>query len=228
MRRRNPSPRELVSVLLALAESEGSDQELEQFLVAHGPVVAEALGTTTTELDRVRSGEGRVAHYHALVRQARERSRDAHAEAMRNLSLAAATMLSELARWHDDHVQLDAKIVLGNNLLADCSSKYLRFDAEGFEPVNVLRSKLRDVSKVLRFSDLQASLARGALCFGWRAGKGGLRLISQEVQRRDRDAVLHVVIARPRPKPMELPIVDVRLQRPSSWIRDIFDALGPP
>jgi hypothetical protein len=229
MRRRTPSPRELVATLLACAESEESDQELEQLLVAHAPSLADALGTDVEELERVRGldAETRVTHLRAVARRARERGQAAHGEAMRNLSLAAAAMLAELACWREEKVELDASILLGN-LLADSTPKYVRFDAEGLEPVIVRRAKLREAGNVLRFSDLGASLDRSGLRFHWRGGVGGLFLMSQEIERKDRDAVLHVVLSRPRPRAVDLPVLELpKLRRAPAWMSDVLDALGP-
>ena len=229
MRRRTPSPRELVATLLACAESEESDQELEQLLVAHAPSMAGALGTDVEELERVRGldSEERVTRLRVRVRRAREQGQAAHGEAMRNLSLLAAGMLAELARWQEERVELDARILLGN-LLADSASKYVRFDAEGFGAVVVRRAKLREASKVLRFPDLRASLDHRGLLFHWRGGVGGLVLTSQDVERKDRNAVLHVVLPRPRARVVELPQVEVpKLRRAPAWMTDVLDALGP-
>jgi len=228
MQRRPPSPRELIAVLLACAKSPDSGQELKQFLAAHGHVVATALGSTVDELQKAVDLQQpeRLIRCRTLVKTARERGQTVHVEAMRKLALAAAATLSELARWHEDHIELDHKIVLGKNLLADSSKKYLRFDADGFNAVTVKRAKLREASSVLKFKDLTASLEPDALCFGWRGGIGGLRLTSQEVERKDRDAVLHVVLSRCVEQVAPMPAA-ATYTRPVTWVADVFDAMGP-
>ncbi|HWA72796.1 MAG TPA: hypothetical protein VG937_10690 [Polyangiaceae bacterium] len=157
-----------------------------------------------------------------LVRSAKEHDQAVHARAMEGLAIAAASQLAGLARWHDDRIDLDSKIVLGKGLHADRSRKYIRFEAEGAEPVAIRRVKLQEAAKALRFPDIACFLDLRGLCFSWREGRGGLILSPQSVERKDRDAVLSVVIARPleqalaRSGPLK-----------SGWLNDAFAHLSP-
>jgi hypothetical protein len=225
MRRRQP--RELLATLIASVESESEDdQELQQFLVAQALELAELLGVSPESLVAACAlpSMDRIMRVRVLVRRAEERARSAQAGMAQNLALAATTMLARLAQWSEERVGLDSRIVLGRNLLADRTKKYIRFDAEGIGSVVIRRSKLAEAGKALRFPDLTCWLDRSGLSFGWRAGRGGLRLVTQQVEARERDAVLSVVLGRPRPVH-----VDERrpepLERPSSWLGDAFNEL---
>jgi len=224
--RRRP-PRELIATLVASVESESEDdQELQQLLVTHALELAEALGVSPGSLVAACAlpSMDRIVRVRVLVRRAEERTRSAHAALTQNLALAAAAMLAKLAAWGEDRVDLDSRIVLGRNLLADRSKKCVRFDAEGIGSVVVRRGKLAEAGKALRFPDVTCWLDRSGLSFGWRAGRGGLRLVTQQVEARDRDAVLSVVMARPRPAQ----VLEHRQppERPSSWLDDAFTELS--
>lgn len=226
MRRRQP--RELLATLIACVECESEDdQELRQLLVAHALELAELLGVSPGSLAAACSlpTMDRIVRVRVLIRRAEERARSAHAGVTQNLALAAATMLSNLAVWSQERVDLDSRIVLGRNLLADRTKKYVRFDAEGIGSVVIRRGKLAEAGKALRFPDLTCWLDRSGLSFGWRGGRGGLRLVTQQVEARERDAVLSVVMARPVPTQVD-ERRPVPSERPSSWLGDPFTELS--
>jgi hypothetical protein len=226
--RRSPSPRELVASLVACVESESDDdQELQQLLASYSPAMAESLGVTVDDIDKVAelTPEARRYRVRGFVRLAKERQQAVHASAVQNLSLAAAAMLAQLARWTEGRIELDTRIVLGRNLLADRTRKYIRFDVEGREPVSVRRAKLHETGQALRFSEVSCWLERSELRFGWRAGKGGLRLVTQCVEAKERDAVMSVVIQRPRAHPVES-VQAAPLQRRSNWFGDVVSELN--
>lgn len=223
--RRAQSPRELVAALVACVESEDEDcGELQRLLASHLPALAELLGVTPDALQSTCSlevGERRTA-MRKLVRGANDRQNDVRAQMNVGLSLAAATQLAGLARWRDDTVELDARIVLGRGLQADRSRKFVRFAAEGYEPVTIRRGKLYEASKALLFPDLRCRLESAGLRFSWRRGRGNLLLKSHAVERADRDAVLSVVIARPNAESRRP--VDASGRRPtsaSSWFESL-------
>lgn len=226
--RRIPSPRELVAALIACAESEDENaQELEQLLGARLPVLAEALNTTPDRLRMICSlaPEARRGELRSLVRTAKEHGQAVHARAMEGLSIAAASQLAGLAKWHEDRVVLDSTIVLGKGLQADRSRKYILFDAEGSAPVAIRRTKLQEASKALRFGDVTCALDSRGLRFGWHGGRGGLLLTPQNVDRKDRDAVLSVVIVRPvAPKTVA---VRSSASLTPSWFSEAFAHLNP-
>lgn len=221
-------PRELLATLIASVESESEDdQELQELLVAHALELAELLGVSPGSLVATCAlpPMDRIVRIRVLVRRAEDRARSAYAALTQNLALAAAAMLSKLALWSEERVDLDPRIVLGRNLLADRTRKYVRFDAEGVPATVIRRSKLAEAGKALRFPDLTCWLDRSGLSFGWRAGRGGLRLVTQQVQARERDAVLSVVMVRPRPAQVE-EHRPAPLERPSSWLGDPFIELS--
>jgi len=225
--RRRP-PRELLATLIASVESESEDdQELQQLLVAHALELSETLGVSPGSLVAAcaLSPMDRIVRVRVLVRRAEERARSAHAAVTQNVALAAAAMLSRLTKWGEDRVELDSRIVLGRNLLADRTKKYVRFDAENIGSVVVRRGKLADAGKALRFPDLTCWLDRSGLSFGWRAGRGGLRLVTQQVAARERDAVLVVVMDRPRPARVD-EHRPAPSERPSSWLGDALTELS--
>lgn len=227
MRPRRPSQRELTETLLACVESEADDdQELQRLLVVHEADLADALRCAPSALSvlpRLEPVERR-ARVRALLRLSRERRQQAQASVLQNASLAAATMLAKLAEWSDAQVQLDPRIVLGGGLLGDRSRTLIRFDAEGLGIVAVRRTKLYEASRSLRFSDLTCWLEAHRLCFGWRGGLGGLRLVDQSVGSREAETVLTVALMRPRPKVVERlrPAVSAEPR----WLADGFSDLS--
>jgi hypothetical protein len=111
--------------------------------------------------------------------------------------MAATAQLASTARWRDELVELDPGVVLGRELRADRSRKFIEFLAEGFAPIAIRREKLVDTAKALRPFAVTCRLEPRGLCFSWRAGKGGLCLAAQNVDVLSREAVLPVVLARP-------------------------------
>jgi hypothetical protein len=144
---------------------------------------------------------------------------------MQNLALAAAGMLSRLARWGDEEVELDPKIVLGN-LLVDRTRKFLSFEVEKREPVVVPRAKLREASRALRFSDLGCAIDQRGLRFRWRKGAGNLLLVSQPFRSSEVESVLRVLIERPRPGRPERIERHEPLRRNPAWIGEVIADLG--
>ncbi len=196
------SRRDLVATFVALCESEDAEhQELQEFLVAHSAHLEHLLGARAEYLHELVAlpPDPRATRARRLVQQAKEREQAAQASAAQNLSLAAAAMLALSAAWEDERLTLDARIVLGRNLLTDRTRKFIRFDVEGNAPIVIRREKLAEAGKSLRFADTSCSVDGAGLRFRWRQGKGGLLLVDQKVEARYRDAVLSVVIARPRP-----------------------------
>lgn len=225
--RRVPSPRELAGALAACGESDDEGgQELEQLLAAYSSQLAEALGMGPSKvvgLARL-APSARRERIRELLREARQRQQAAAASLAQNLSVAAATMLAKLAQWEEARVVLDPRIVLGRSLLGDRSRRYVRFDAEGVATVVVRRDKLAEAAKALTFPDVTCALDERGLRFGWRGGRGGLRLTSQDVESRHRDAVLQVVMARPRSALTAL--VASPPERASSWVPDFLGELS--
>ncbi len=225
---RRPSRRELTESLVACVESDGDDDhELHRLLVVHEADLAEALRcspSALSALSRLNSMDRRV-RVRALLRSSRERREQAHASVVHNASLAAGAMLAKLAEWSDASVQLDPRIVLGSGLLGDRSLAFIRFDAELIGVVTVRRAKLVEASKALRFPDLSCWLDAGGLRFGWRAGRGGLRLVDQNVGSRDAESVLHVTLERPRPRLVEA-VRSSAVPAERRWLADGFHDLN--
>jgi hypothetical protein len=199
---RAQSRRDLVATFVALCESEGTEyQELDEFLVAHSAQLAHLLRAPAADLHTLVTlpPASRATGVRHLTRQAKEREQAAQGSAAQNLSSAAAAMLALSATWENEHVTLDARIVLGRNLLADRTRRFIRFDVEGRPPLVIRREKLSEAGKALKFGDVSCAVDRLGLRFHWRNGKGSLLLFHTNFDARYRDAVLSVVIARPRP-----------------------------
>lgn len=224
-----PSLRELATELVASAESEESDQELQALLVAHSLVLSEALGTSPEKLAELAhlAQPSRPARVRSLLRAAQAQRAAAHRHAMNNLAQAAASMLAGLARFCDDHVELDARIVIGS-VLADRSVKFIEFSADGYEPVAVARSKLREAKRALSFPNVRCSLDSRGLHFRWRDGRGGLTFWPTDVRHEAAERVLSVHIARRAPVTIQRP-PEPRRER-AFWspalIGDVLSDLG--
>lgn len=202
---RQPSRRDLVRQLLAVSREEGDAQEFEGFLRDHSAQLQAALTVSAAELRSLASGSAveRAKGVRDLVREAAARQSQARADQNQNLALAAATMIAELAKWHEDHFVLDPRIVLGN-LLVDSTKMAVRFDAEKLGKVVVLRTKLKEVKRELKFSDLECFVDQEGLNFRWRAGVGRLLLTSQDLPRKDKHSFVPVVLTRTRRKGVQL------------------------
>lgn len=225
---RVPSRRELVAALAVCSEyDDDSGQELEQLLAAHSSLLAEFLGTTPARLLSLRAmtPAARRVRLRELLRDARQRQQAVAVSAAQNLSIAAATMLAKLARWEGVRVVLDPRIVLGRSLLGDRSRRYVSLDAEDLAVVAVRREKLVEASKALVFPDTTCVLEPRGLRFNWNEGRGSLLLTNQNVEARHRDAVLHVVVPRPRPATPVVAAPPPR-ERSTSWAPDLFGELS--
>lgn len=227
--RRIPSPRELAAEFIAGAESEESDHELQGLLVAHSPVLSGALGASPDELASILAlaQPARGLKARGLLRAVQEQRAAAHQQAMSNLAQAAASMLAGLARFRPDHVELDARIVVGS-VLADRSIKFLEFVADGYEPVAVARAKLREVKQALTFPNVRCFLDSKGLNFRWRDERGGLTLWPRDIRREARERVLVVRIQ--RPVPAVLPRQPQQRQERARWspalLGDVLTDLG--
>lgn len=222
---RRLSQRELTETLLACVESDADDdQELQRLLVVHDADLAEVLRCAPSALSALLSldSDARRVRVRALIRLSRERRQQAQAGVLHNASLAAAAMLSKLAVWSEDKIGLDPRIVLGSGLLGDRARAFVRFDAESLGTVTVRRTKLAEAGKALRFSDLSCCLDATGLRFGWRGGRGGLRLTDQKVGSREAEAVLTVALARPLPKVVER-FRPVAVSAEPRWLADGFN-----
>jgi hypothetical protein len=216
--------------LLACVECEDEgDQELEQLLVAHSLQLADALNTTPPHLEALRTMTpmNRIVRVRTLMRAAKARQQAVHAAAMQNLSIASATMLAKRARWEDDRVHLDPRIVLGRGLVADRTRRYICLAAEGYDSVAIRREKLVGAARALTFPDLSCWLDKRGLLFSWRGGRGQLLLVSQRVESNQRDAVLSVVVDRPRPRAVDVETAShPPRERVSTWVGEAFNELS--
>lgn len=136
--------RELARELLALSKAGADAQEFEAFLRSHSTSLRAVLGATERDLlaPIAMEGPARAKAVRNIVREAASRQKQLRAELNRNLALAAATLLADLAKWREDRVMLDPRITLGN-LLVDATAKAVRFDAERLGKFVILRSKLK-------------------------------------------------------------------------------------
>lgn len=194
-----PSRSELVRQLVALSNQDEDAQEFEGFVRGHSLELQQVLVVSAPELFALPAMDPveRATHVRDLVRHAVARQKQVRFELNQNLAIAAATMLAGLAKWHDDHVALDSRIVLGN-LLVDSNKKAIRFDVEKFGKFVILRSKLKQARKGLKFSDLECFVDQHGLNFHWRNRAGHLLLTSQELPRKDKHSFVPVVLTRAR------------------------------
>lgn len=223
-----PSDSDLLSRFTALALADQAQPEGEEFLQNHGQQLSALLGKSATELSVFFQHPlgRRTAALRTLVTEGRHHRTAERQHQATNLALAGASHVAGLAKWDEDRVRLDERIVLGS-LLSDTTRKYVRFDAEGLHPVCVHRSKLRDASRVLRrFPDLTCFLDGRGLNFRWRAGKGGLVLVNQVPKFEERQSVLSVVIVRPQPKADVFQFPAEQQPRPPMWLGQLAGALG--
>lgn len=106
----------------------------------------------------------------------------AHASDRTESAAAAAATLSRTARQGCDRVEVDADLLLGD-LLADNEKKYVAFEVVTAR-VSVHRHVLVRARPCLRgFLDLAAFVDERGVHFAWRAGRGGLHLRPQIVER---------------------------------------------
>lgn len=200
---RAPSKAELTRALLNAAAAPHGE-ELHGFLLDYGPVLERILGLSESALHGTLalSAEQRRGVVQSFVERARWVQREQRKAECQRVSLAAAEQLARRARWTTERIDLDVGIVLGKDLLADSTKQAIQFVVEGQTPLNVLRSKLIQARRVLRFADLGCFIDVRGLNFRWRGGKGGLVLHSQELDRNDRDSVVPVVLRCPSHKPV--------------------------
>lgn len=225
---RRPSDSELLSRFTAVSLAEGAEQEAIQLMGDHGVRLADLVGKSQSELVAFLQMPvaDRKARLRRLLGEARQHRSAERQRQSANLALAAASHLAGLARWNEDRVELDERIVLGS-LLSDTARKYVRFDAEGIPPVCVRRAKLRDASRVLRgFRGLSCLLDDRGLRFRWRDGKGGLVLVDQVPGSEERQSVLPVAIVRPRPQEVTPHIALEQPRRPAIWADAFAGVLG--
>ena len=167
----------------------------------------------------------------------REALRAARARNAERRAAAAAARLNDTVIWTDGTVFLDHRVVLGE-LLTHPSAKWVGFEFDGAEPINIWKQKLRAARAALRpFDDLRAYADEHGLHFRWHSGKGGLNLFSQEVQRHERDRVFQVPLRLMPPEPTVVtttPPADRpaaarrghRRPRGGAWLGQVLSDLG--
>jgi hypothetical protein len=224
---RRPTERELLATLSAAVESDDGDEELNELLQEYAGTIASSLCITTGQLQAIckASPMDRTVKVRVALRRFRERHAESLKRQAENLSIAAANMLVGLSRWHDERVDLDARIVLGT-LLADRQRKAIRFDVEGRSAVTILRDKLKEAGKSLVFSDLRCFLDERGLNFRWHGGRGGLVLVTQSVEKFESSAVLTVEFPRPQPKAKPSLVRPSPMTPSAAWLGDVLLNIG--
>ncbi len=221
-----PTERELLTAFSAAGESDDGE-ELVELLQDHAATIALALGMTAAQLEAL--SKASPMDRTVKVRVALRRFRERHAESLRrhaqNLSIAAADMLVGLSRWHQERVDVDAKIVLGT-LLADGQRKAIRFDIEGRSSVTILRDKLKEARRALGFSDLRCFIDERGLNFRWHGGRGGLVLVTQSVEKFESGSVLTVEFQKPRPKTKPSFMAPSPIAPSPAWLGDVLLDFG--
>jgi hypothetical protein len=224
---RRLTERELLQTLVVASESDDGTEELTALIQEHGPTIALSLGMSTSELEAICMSRpmDRTVKVRVALRRCRERHADAQKRQAENLSIAAANMLVGLSRWHEERVDLDAKIVLGT-LLANRQLKAIQCDVEGRTSVTVLREKLKEAGRALPFSDLCCFIDERGLNFRWHGGRGGLVLVSQSVEKFESSAVLTIEFPRPRTKAQSTHKQPTPITPSLTWIGDVVMDLG--
>lgn len=220
---RRPTERELLETLASVVESDNAAEELVPLLSEHGGLIASALGVTASQLTTMCKAPplDRTVRFRVALRKHRERHEESLRRQAENLSIAAAEMLVGLSRWHEQHLALDAKIVLGG-LLADRQRKYICFEVDGYAAVPVLRERLLRAKRALRPFEVECYIDGRGLNFRWRGGRGGLLLTAQNVDTVDAQTVLRVVFVRPQPKLVERQPLRLPTPPASSWLGDVL------
>lgn len=210
---------EALAELGALLKHHPDPEEVRELLANSGEDLAPALGVGSEALAALSDRE-LIATLTERLRQLVATERAERGRDRQSVAIAAAGMLTRLARWAENEVFIDAPIVLGT-LLSDSTVRVVSFEPERLECIAVRAQKLRQASRVLRrFEDLTASLASDGLRLRWRGGRGGLTLWPQPIEPKDRDAVLHVPLERPRPRRVARP------ERAGAWLADVLTEMG--
>jgi len=224
---RRPTERELLATLSAAVESDDGDDELNELLQEYAGSIASSLCMTTGQLLAICKAPpmDRTVKIRVALRRFRERHTESLKRQAENLSIAAANMLVGLSRWHEERVDVDARIVLGT-LLADRQRKAIRFCVEGRTGVTVLRDKLKEAARALPFADLCCFIDERGLNLRWHGGRGGLLLVTQNVEKFESSSVLTVEFPRLQPKAKPSLVRPSPMTPSASWLGDVLLDLG--
>lgn len=130
----------------------GLDGELIGFLEDRERALVEALGISHDELQGLRDDEQRMTRLRELITRARKARKDRYREQRTQLAIAAAGMLSRLAHWSPERIELSSAILLGQSLVPP-GARWVRLAPEGRKAVIVPASRLRAAGRVLRKRD---------------------------------------------------------------------------
>ncbi len=171
---------------------------LRQLYLREGENLARAAGRPPPGVNALlsRSDADVVRGTARVLELARHRSRRESQERRVSKSGEAAVQLVTSARWKDDRVYLDCRLLLGELLSAP--AKFFHFDVDGAQYyVDKARLvRLRPLTK--RMDGLFAFSSDDALCIRWKGGRGGLNLRTSLPGRAEADDVLPLVFERPR------------------------------
>ena len=226
---RHPSERELLLTLSAAAESDNADEELTELLREHGSTIAALLGTTVAQLEVACKAPPmtRTVNIRVALRRVRERHSAALKVQAQARAIEAAEILARNARWNADHVELDPNVVLGA-LLYDGQRKVIRFKVKVEEnsSVTIMRDKLKEASRALRFSDLRCFIDDRGLNFRWHGGRGGLVLVTQGSRYQDAASVLTVELQEPQRETKSTPQAPSSGRQAPIWLGDVLRGFG--
>lgn len=213
----------------ALAEVERLlrvDDEIEnlpEHLRTNADALAEALRVPAAALVRLSQGAREKIRPTLRARMAslRQQELEQRLGMARELACLAAARVAQAAIWTDEHIQLDAGLVLGE-LLVDRTAPFLAFDIEGKATVRVRRARLVDASKALVvFGELTCTLTPKRLAFHWRNGIGQLRFLPQVVTPAEAAGEVVVTLRRPSPLPGDQFVHLDRLARARRWLEPL-------
>lgn len=216
--RRDPA-RELALLLRA---PEPGACNVGSFVASHAKTLSPLLGIAEPKLAAVHSvpDERLVPDLQARLRELREAERAHAVERGTSLAVQAAARLAHTARWLDDRVVVDTRVLLGD-LLAARDTKYLRFELDGGADVVIARSSLANCRMLERtFLDVAGWIDGDGVHLRWRAGRGGINWKPLRLERWEEPLVLSVPLKRPAATP-------TRRSTPS-LIGDVLRDLGWP
>lgn len=181
---RDPLLRELALLVRA---PEPNENNIGELIAGHANELADAFGIQPVRLlrmahlpDPLVAPSVRILFDELRIKQRMTETRRAE---------QAARELGRKATWLDERVVLDVDIVLGD-LLSDRSKKFIRFIDDSFD-VSVRRSTIAECRPLRRtFMDLVSFVNAKGVSFRWRAARGRLNFLPQQVDDPERALVV--------------------------------------
>jgi hypothetical protein len=188
--------RELSELVFLLRSPEHDSNNIGVYLAAHADVLGPVLRTAPEVLRRASTltDERVVPELRRRVASVLGDDKVERAGAVSERSTRGARLLGQTVRWTELGGVLDIDLLL-HDVIADRQNKYVAF-VRGEQPRVVVRRDTLARSTPLRRNvlDLVAFVDELGLHFRWKAGRGGLNLLSQVVPPADKSRVLEVTL----------------------------------